>query len=235
MGRSVQCCTCSKWIHLKCSLISFSRFRTLGSSHSWSFPPCCVPASSGDPTPTITVPSSADSSSFYTFTAQSGPFGTLSANAALQPHPRLQTSYPFSAHFISSPSEPSPPPHATGCFSTPFTSPFPLTVSGFFNGMLEVFKPRALSFSKLSTSSLSSLDPYSDYVGVNISLNNAARSHSLMFMLLLFALLRRISEPTPFLAPSFSPPEIFSFWLISIAITPSGTQKILPTPWERSI
>ena len=41
--RSVQCCTCSKWIHLKCSLLFFSRFRTLDSSHSWSFPllrPC---------------------------------------------------------------------------------------------------------------------------------------------------------------------------------------------------
>ena len=31
-GRSVQCCTCSNWIHLKCSLLSFSRFSTLGSS-----------------------------------------------------------------------------------------------------------------------------------------------------------------------------------------------------------
>ena len=43
-GRSVQCCTCSNWVHLKCSLHPFSRFRTLGSSHSWSCPLCCVPA-----------------------------------------------------------------------------------------------------------------------------------------------------------------------------------------------
>ena len=42
-GRSVQSCTCSNWIYLKCSLLSSSRFRTLGRSHSWSFPPCCVP------------------------------------------------------------------------------------------------------------------------------------------------------------------------------------------------
>ena len=41
--RSVQCCTCSNWVRLKCSLLSFARFRTLGRSHSWSFPPCCVP------------------------------------------------------------------------------------------------------------------------------------------------------------------------------------------------
>ena len=43
-GRSVQCGTCSNWVHLRCLLLSFSRFRTLGSSHSWSFPPYCVPA-----------------------------------------------------------------------------------------------------------------------------------------------------------------------------------------------
>ena len=35
-GRSVQCCTCSKWAHLKCSPLSLSKFRTLSSSHSWS-------------------------------------------------------------------------------------------------------------------------------------------------------------------------------------------------------
>ena len=39
-----------------------------------------------------------------------------SANAALASHPHLQTSYPFSTHFISSLS---PPPHAPGCFSLP--------------------------------------------------------------------------------------------------------------------
>ena len=37
-GRSVQCCTSYNWVHLKCSLLSFSRFRALGSSHSWSCP-----------------------------------------------------------------------------------------------------------------------------------------------------------------------------------------------------
>ena len=68
-GRSVQCYTCSNWAHLKCLLLSFARFRTLGSSHSWSFHPC----SFGDSTPTSTVISSSDSSSWYTSTAQSGP------------------------------------------------------------------------------------------------------------------------------------------------------------------
>ena len=36
------------------------------------------------------------------------------------------------------------------------------------------FVRQGLSFSELSASSLSSLDPYSDYVGVNISLNNSS-------------------------------------------------------------
>ena len=56
------------------------------------------------------------------------------------------------------------------------------------------------------------------------------RSHSLMFMLQLFALLRRIAEPIPFLPPSFTPPQISLFWETSIAITPSGTQKVVLTP-----
>ena len=37
-GRPVQCCTCSKWVHLRCSLLFLSKFGTLGSSHSWSCP-----------------------------------------------------------------------------------------------------------------------------------------------------------------------------------------------------
>ena len=38
-GKSVQCCACSKWVHLRCSQLSLSKFRALGSSHCWSFPP----------------------------------------------------------------------------------------------------------------------------------------------------------------------------------------------------
>ena len=40
----------------------------------------------------------------------------LYANAALPPHPLLQTSYPPSTHYVSSPSVPSPPPNVSGCF-----------------------------------------------------------------------------------------------------------------------
>ena len=72
-GRSVQCYTCLKWVHLKCLLLSFFRFKTLGSSHSWRCPPCCIPAFSGDPTPASTVISFSHSSSLCTSTAYSGP------------------------------------------------------------------------------------------------------------------------------------------------------------------
>ena len=170
----------------------------------------------------------------YTSTVQSSP---TSANAALSPHPCLQTSYPPSAHSISSPSAPPPPSLAPGFSSaSPACTP-PLTLSFFFNGILKVFEPGALnyftffhpirstlsafrnpiitplplsgfsalrsdrthslsgilssdtmhaiggivifvrqglSFYELSISSLSSLDPYSDYAGINISLNNSS-------------------------------------------------------------
>ena len=52
----------------------------------------------------------------YTSTVQSGP---PSANAALPPHPYLQTSYLPSAHFVSSISAPSPLSLAPGCPSMP--------------------------------------------------------------------------------------------------------------------
>ena len=61
-GKSVQCCTCSKWVHLRCSQLSMSKFRALGSSHSWS----CLPCQN-------TVTPSSDSSDTYNSTVQSSP------------------------------------------------------------------------------------------------------------------------------------------------------------------
>ena len=58
----------------------------------------------------------------------------------------------------------------SGIFSTDVTDA---------NGGVIIFVRQGLSFSELSTSSLSLLDPYSDYVGVNISLND---SSSLSFL-----------------------------------------------------
>ena len=285
-GKSVQCCACSKWVHLRCSQLSLSNFRALGSSHSWSFPPCRN---------TVTPPSS-DSSGTYTSTVESGP---PSANAALLPHPRLQTSYPPSAHLIS-PSPTLPPPSlAPGYTSAPpasspppdslrvlqwnagglrarstellhFLSSHPVDliciqesnlnssssfrIPGFSvlrsdrthsgsgilssdashaSGGVVIFVRQGLSFSELSTTSLSSLDPYSDYVGVNISLNKSSSVSFLNVYAPLFAPPQRMAEPIPSLPQFFPPPEISSFWGTSIAITRFGTQEVLPTPVGR--
>ena len=104
-GKSVQCCTCSKWVHLRCSQLSLSKFRALGSSHSWSCFPCHN-----------TVTPSSDSSDTYTSTVESGPPST---DAELTCHPCLQTSYPPSAHSISPSFAPSPPSLAPGRPSMP--------------------------------------------------------------------------------------------------------------------
>ena len=214
----MQCCACSKSVHLRYSPLSLSKFRTLNSSHSWSCPPCCVPTRN-------TLALSSDSSDMYVSTVQSSP---SSANAALPPHPRLQTSYPPSADFVSSTSALSPPSLSPwlSFYASCFLSS-PRTLLGFSNNMLEVFEKevpnyftffrpilltlsvsrnpvlthlplsgfsalrsdhthsrsgilspdathasggvvifvrQGLSFHELSTS-LSSLDPYSDYVG----------------------------------------------------------------------
>ena len=103
------------------------------------------------------------------------------------------------------------------------------------NGGVVIFVRQGLSFAELSTSSLSSLDPYSGYVGVNISLNNSSSLSFLNVYAPLFVLLRRMTESTPFHPPFFPPPEIYSFWGNSIAITPSGTQEVLPIPRGGSI
>ena len=120
-GRSVQCCTCYNWVHLKCSLLPFLDSELLEAL-----------------TPGAAFPGA--SLLFWRFyTYQHCDFllrvfqlvylhcsiWPPSANAALALHPRFQTSYPFSAHFVSSPSAPSPPPHAPGCFSLPPASSSP--------------------------------------------------------------------------------------------------------------
>ena len=172
------CCACSKWVHLKCSQLSLSQFKALGSSHSWSCPPCR----------NIVTPSS-DSSDMYTSTMQSSP---AFAYAALSPHPRLQTSYPPSAHSISSPSAPPPPFLAPGFSFAPPASTPPLTLSGFFNGMLEVFEPGALNYFTFFRPILSTLSAFKIPILTPLSLSE-----------FLGSLLCALIAPTPGLA--FSP------------------------------
>ena len=192
--------------------------------------------------------------------------GPPSANAALLPHHRLQTSYPPSARLIS-PSPALPPPSlAPGYTSAPPASSPPhdslrvlqwnagglrarstellhflsshsvdliciqesnlnssssFQIPGFSvlhsdrthsrsgilssdashaSGGVVIFVRQGLSFSELSTTSLSLLDPYSGYVGVNISLN---KSSSVSFLNVYAPAIR--SSPTDARNDSFSP------------------------------
>ena len=100
-----------------------------------------------------------------------------------------------------------------------FSPPIPRTLAV---GVV-IFVRQGLSFSELSTSSLSSLDPYFDYVGINISLNNSSSLCFLNVYAPLFAPTQRMAEPLPSHPPSFPLPEISSFWGTSIAIIPFGT------------
>ena len=227
----------------------------------------------------------------YTSTVQSA---RPSSNAALFPHPRLQTSHPPSAHSISSSSALSSPSLAPDCLFAPpasfppdslrvlqwnagglrarstellhFLSSHPVDLiciqksnlnssstfripglsavrsdrthsrSGILSpdnthasGGVVSFVRQGLSFSELSNSPLSPLDPYSNYAGVNISLDN---SSSLSF-LNVYALPIR-SSPTDGRIDSF----YFSFLSSSRNLFilgdfnchyPSGTQESLPT------
>ena len=283
-GGSVLCCACSGWVHLGCMQLSLSKFRALGSSHSWSCLPCHG-----------TVAPSSDSSDTYTSTVQSGPPST---DAALSHHPHLQTSYPPSAHSISPSSAPSPPSLAPGRFFTPpasSLSPDSLRVLRWSAGGLRagstellhflssrpvnlvcvqgsdlgssssfripgfsalrsgcarsrscilspgarasdgivIFIGQGLSFSEFSASSLSLLDPCSDCVGVDVCLGNSSSVSFLNVYAPLFTPPRQMAEMIPFLPPFFPPPEISSFCGTSVAIAPSGTREVLPTPVGR--
>ena len=101
------------------------------------------------------------------------------------------------------------------------------------SGGVVIFVRHSLSFSELSTSSLSSLDPYSDYVGINISLNNSSSLSFLNVYAPPICSYQRTAEPTLFVPRFFSPPEISSFWGTSTAITAYGTPEVLPTPVGR--
>ena len=72
------------------------------------------------------------------------------------------------------------------------------------SGGVIIFVKQGLSFSELSTSSLSSLDPYSDYVEVNISLNNFS---SLSFLNVYAPSIRSSTKDsrTNFFSPSILP------------------------------
>ena len=100
------------------------------------------------------------------------------------------------------------------------------------SGGVIIFVRQGLSFSELSTSFLSSLDLYSDYVELNLSLlTTPPRSPFVMCTPPLFAPPRRMAEPTPFLPP----PEISSFWGLQLPSPPLGLKRYFRPPWGGSI
>ena len=122
------------------------RFNTLGISRSWSGPPCCVPVSSGDPTASNTLSSFSGSSSLYTSTVQPGPSGLPVLTQRSRPTIvfKSPTLLPPTSYLL--PLYPSYPFILLAVFIyLLFSFPF-LTLSGFFNRMLEVFKPQALNY-----------------------------------------------------------------------------------------
>ena len=280
-GKSVQCCACSKLVHLRCSQLSLSEFRALGSSHSWSFPPC-----------QITLTLSSDSSDMYTSTVQSSP---ASPNAALSPHSRLQTSYHLSSYCISSLSAPPLRSLAPSCPSAPpaplppdslrilqwnagglrarshellhFLSFLPIDIiciqesnlNSFFSfriprfsalrsdrthsrsGILSsdtmhviIFVWQGLCFPQLTSSSLSSLHPYFDYVG-STSLLTIPRCHFVM-----------CTPPYLILSDGWQNRLLFSFHSsllqksfhserLQVPSSPLGLKRYFQPPWGEGI
>ena len=136
-GKSVQCCSCSKWVHLRCLQLSFNNnlrsspnseiltALTLGAATS-----CCVPTRN-----TVTLFSY--SSDMYTSTVQSIP---SSVNAA--PSNFLSPVGSFCIFSIC-------PLITAPCSWLSFYASClssPLIFSGFSNRMVEVFEPGALNY-----------------------------------------------------------------------------------------
>ena len=283
-GKSVQCCDCSKLVHLRCSQLSLSKFRAPGSSHSWSCPPAeslllpprtpptCIPPLCNLAPPLLTLLSRPTLVSKPLI-----PHLLILYLLPLPPHHRL-----LLLAFLLRLLPPLPPDslrvlqwnagglraRSTELLHFLLSHPVDLIciqgsnlnssfrIPGFSalrsdrthsrsgilssdtthaSGGVVIFVRQGLFFSEFSTSSLSSLDPYSDYVGVNISLNN---SSSLSFLNVYASPIR--FSPTDGRTDSFSP-SILSFCRNFFILGdfnchhPFGTQELPPTPQGGSI
>ena len=180
----MQCCTCSKWVHLRCSQLFLSNFRALGSSYSWIFPPCCN---------TVTPPSS-DSSDTYTSTVESDPPLLMLHSCPTLVSKPLIPHLPI-LYLLSLPSHHRPLLLAILLHLLPPL--LPLTLSGFFNGMLEVFEPGALNYFTFFHPILSTLSAFRNPILTHLPLSG-----------FLGALLCVLIAPTPGLAFSLLMPRM---------------------------
>ena len=124
-GKSVQCYACSKWVHLRCSQLSLSKFRALGSSHSWSCSLCHNTVTPPPWTPPTCIPP--------LWNLGPPPLLMLLSRLTLISKPLIPIC-PLYISFLFPP----PPSLTPGYPSAPPAFSPPLTLSGFFNGMLEV-------------------------------------------------------------------------------------------------
>ena len=157
-GKSVQCCTCSKWVHLRCSQLSLSNFRALGSSHSWRCLPCR----------NTVIPPFSDSFAMYTSTVESSPPLLMLHSRPTLVSKLLIPHLPI-LYLLSLPSHHRPLLLAILLHLLPPL--FPLTLSGFFNGMLEVFKPGALNYFTFFHPTLSTLSAFRNRILTHLPLS----------------------------------------------------------------
>ena len=148
-GKSVQCCTCSKWVHLRCSQLSLSNFRALGSSHSWSCSPCRNTVTPPPQTPSTRIPPLWNSAPPQLM-LHSCP--TLVSKLLIPHLPILYLLSLLSHHR----------PLLLAILLHLLPPLLPLTLSGFFNGMLEVFEPGALNYFTFFHPILSTLSAFRD-------------------------------------------------------------------------
>ena len=145
-GKSVQCCACSKWVHLRCSQLSLSKFRGLGSSHSWSCPLFRNTVISPPQTPPTRIPP---------LWNLAPPLLMLHSRPTLDSKPLIS----ICPLYISSLCSPTTVPRSWLSFYTSWLLS-PLTLSGFLNGMLEVFEPGALNYFTFFCPILSTLSAF---------------------------------------------------------------------------
>ena len=183
-GKSVQCCACSKWIHLRCSQLSLSNFRALGSSHSWSCPPCRNTVTPPPRTPPARIPP---------LWNPAPPLLMLhSCPTLISKHliPHLPIFYLLPLPFHHRP--------LLLAILLHFLPPLlPLTLSGFFNGMLEVFEPGALNYFTFFHPILSTLSAFRNPILTHLPLSGFLDS---LFCVLI--------APTPGLAFSLLMPRM---------------------------
>ena len=139
-GKSIQCSACHKWVHFRCSNLSPSSFRSIGSSHSWRCPCCITPLTHNVMyTSTVSTPLALPDSSSSTLSPPNytSPINTVIPSDTVnscRSHdlPRTATFSELDSLSSASDALAPPPPHPllkTGYPSSAFSLPCPATSS----------------------------------------------------------------------------------------------------------